>query len=311
MSKFQLFLGAPATGGQTVTVNQVSETDTAQTIAWAPKNRLVNQTSEADLAQALTRIKLKALGQALEIDLAQALNRLKTRTLGQTTETDLAQALNRLKAKTLGQTSETDLAQPVIRTGAPIPIGQASETDLAQAIAWAPKRRLINQVFEIDLAQLITLLAADPLHYRCLVAIQAAVRALALTGVPSANVVIRWLPRFQEQLGHVAADPTPLIVIAPLGIETLTPATNDGEDIGYPCLVAIYDGDPDLTNNLDRDLQWREQIIAALRESNLPTVAEVIRCRVEPDTIIDLTAWANNYWFSAFTVRCVARQPRD
>ena len=55
--------------GQSVTVNQVSETDLAQPIVRA-KSRAVGQTTEVDLAQPIVRLKTRAVGQPSETDLA-------------------------------------------------------------------------------------------------------------------------------------------------------------------------------------------------------------------------------------------------
>lgn len=127
---------APA-GALTGTVNQVTETDTAQAISWAPKRRIVNQTSEADTAQAITIA--KSLG------------------VGQVSETDLAQAISVGKRLAVGQATEIDLAQPITASNAKvIAVGQAAETDLAQAILWAPKIRVIGIALESDTAQPIT-----------------------------------------------------------------------------------------------------------------------------------------------------------
>ncbi|MCI0517227.1 MAG: hypothetical protein L0Y45_05260 [Woeseiaceae bacterium] len=122
-----------ASGGQTVAVGQVTETDTAQ---------------------ALGRLKRLAVGQVVETDLAQALSRLKLLTVGQVIETDIAQALSRLKRLAVGQVTETDLAQAIARRKT-LALGQVIEADTAQAIAWNPIRRLLGQVLETDTAQLI------------------------------------------------------------------------------------------------------------------------------------------------------------
>lgn len=123
------------TAGQTITVEQAFETDLAQAIAWAPKNRLVAQATETDLAQAIAVNKTVAIGQVLEADLAQGITAGKTAAVGQATETDLAQAIGHAKTKAVGQTFETDLAQPV---------------------SWSPKHRLVSQAFEFDQAFTIT-----------------------------------------------------------------------------------------------------------------------------------------------------------
>jgi hypothetical protein len=66
--------------GQTVAVGQVTETDLAQPVAWAPKRRLVGQASETDLAQPITPVtaQIIAVGQASETDLAQPVGAIKT-----------------------------------------------------------------------------------------------------------------------------------------------------------------------------------------------------------------------------------------
>lgn len=151
------FIFTPA-AGQTIAIGQATETDVAQPIAWAPKNRLVNQVLETDTAQAVAHLKLKALGQVLETDLAQPLAHAKVKAIGQCTETDTAQPIAWApKNRLVNQALETDLAQPITRQGHQvIAANQATETDTAQPIAWAPKKRLVAQVAETDLAQSIT-----------------------------------------------------------------------------------------------------------------------------------------------------------
>jgi hypothetical protein len=126
----------PAPTGQTIAVGQVTETDVAQAVTWAPKRRMVGQVVETDLAQAIARIKSVAVSQALETDIAQAISARKTATIGQVLETDVAFGL--------------------VLPAQIIAVGQVVETDIAQPIAWAPKRRLVGQVFETDIAQPIT-----------------------------------------------------------------------------------------------------------------------------------------------------------
>lgn len=146
-----------AGGGHTVTVNQASETDTAQPISRL-KTKAIGQNSETDLSQAITKRKQKTLGQSSETDLAQPINRNKLKILGQTTETDLSQPITRVGAKlvAVNQVSETDLAQPINRLKTKL-LGQAAETDLAQAIAKL-KFKTLGQPSEIDLSQ--------PIHWK-------------------------------------------------------------------------------------------------------------------------------------------------
>lgn len=127
-------LAYPFSTGQTITVNQASETDTASAVAWAPKKRLAGQAAETDLSQAITRHKTKDIGEAAEIDLAQAVTHAKRVTLGQPSETDLAQAVTRGGILVnLGQASETDLARP-LTAHKTLAIGIARETDTSRSM---------------------------------------------------------------------------------------------------------------------------------------------------------------------------------
>lgn len=120
--------------GQTITVGQVTETDISQTIAWAPKRRLVGQIVEIDLSQSVVWAP-------------------KNRLIGQILETGLAQTIGRVKSRTLGQIVETNVAFVVVRkVGLTVMVGQVLETDLSQVIKWAPKIRLLEFTSEFDLA---------------------------------------------------------------------------------------------------------------------------------------------------------------
>lgn len=127
---------ATRTSTKTVDVNQAVETDSAQTIVWAPKNRFVNLVLESDSSFTIGHIKIGTIGQAQE--------------------TDSAFAIRAGKIRTIGQALETDTAQPVAWAPKNRFVNQALETDTAQAMKWAPKMRFVNQVLETDSAQPIT-----------------------------------------------------------------------------------------------------------------------------------------------------------
>ncbi len=144
----------PRVTGQTIAVGQVTETDLAQAVAWAPKHRLVSQVIETDTPQGVTARKTLSLVQVTEADLAQALSVRKSLTLGQPPEIDIAQSVTRSgQTIPVDQTLEADLAQAVSSRKAQT-LGQSVETDLAQPATWS-LRRLVGQVLESDLAQAI------------------------------------------------------------------------------------------------------------------------------------------------------------
>jgi hypothetical protein len=171
-NKRRLYFFAPSAAGQTITVNQATETDLAQAIARTKANTLA-QALETDTAQAITRAKAKTLGQATETDTAQPAAPRKVLAIGQAAETDLAQAvtvsgnkiiavaqatetdaaqaLTGAKRAAIAQTTETDTAQAITR-GKARTIGQTTETDAAQAVAHA-KTKLLGQATETDTAQ--------------------------------------------------------------------------------------------------------------------------------------------------------------
>ena len=136
----------PPVTGQTVTVNQATETDLSQPVVWAPKARLISQSTETDLAQILTRIKVRPIAQASETDLAQPITHHIT--VNQTFETDVAQPIGRTKTATLELAVETDTASAVSQERR-YPIGQASESDEAFELS-TPGAVLLGQAVEID-----------------------------------------------------------------------------------------------------------------------------------------------------------------
>lgn len=139
---------------QSATINQVSETDTAQPIS-RRKSKNISQVSESDIAQAMARAKQEAIGQVLETDLAQALSRIKTEIIAQVAENDLAQPVTRAAITVnIIQVSETDMAQG-ISVRKTMAVLQVSETDAAQSLI-VRKIKLISQVTEIDAAQAVT-----------------------------------------------------------------------------------------------------------------------------------------------------------
>jgi len=142
------------TGGSiTGTVNQVTETDIAQAISRI-KIKAIGQNAETDASQAISAARQYAVGQTLETDLAQAIAKTKIHAIAQVTETDAAQTIAPARTIAVAQIAETDSAQS-ISVRKDVLIGQANETDLAQAIA-KTKIHAIAQVTEADAAQAIT-----------------------------------------------------------------------------------------------------------------------------------------------------------
>jgi hypothetical protein len=166
-----------AASGQTVTVNQASETDSVQAIT-VRKQKAIGQSSETDSTQTVAAQRRYAVALVSETDATQAITFASQHGVGQASETDTAQSITPAKRVAINQASETDTAQlitnpdggeqivsveQVVETDSAQPIGKAkvrvvsqvAETDLVQQL-FPSKRIAVAQVLEVDLAQIIT-----------------------------------------------------------------------------------------------------------------------------------------------------------
>jgi len=151
----------------------------------------------------------------------------------------------------------------------------------------------------------------EALYARCLAAVQARIRLLALSGLPNANVAIKKLPLERNTGGSGAL---PAIVLSPHR-SAMPPegGTNSLDDVSYDVLVAIFDRDnqeASLELNLDRHLLWREQIARAFRNQRLSGVPEVINAAVEPAAGVLDEAWKQELMVSALLLRFTSRETR-
>jgi len=74
----------------------------------------VNQATETDTANPVGKTKKKLLGQALETDTANQIRPSRSKNVGQAVETDTATVVGHKKAFNVGQALETDTAQPLV-----------------------------------------------------------------------------------------------------------------------------------------------------------------------------------------------------
>lgn len=137
--------------GQTVAVNQVISTDTAQPIGRL-KAQTVGQASEADTAAQLA--KRVPVAQLTEANTAQLVESAKSKAVGQLVETSTAQTITLAAAGLVRQATETETAQPIRRAKVKA-VGQPTESAVAQAITWA-KSALLGQVTETAAALAVT-----------------------------------------------------------------------------------------------------------------------------------------------------------
>ncbi|MBX9788594.1 MAG: hypothetical protein K2Y37_06735 [Pirellulales bacterium] len=150
----------------------------------------------------------------------------------------------------------------------------------------------------------------DPLWLRILAAAQTTIRALDLAGLPDEAVLVRPVAGDRDiGAGRSHALPVVELSLHEAEREAARRDVNLHHDVDYPVLVTILAAErPDLPENLDRWLAWREAIAAAFRHQRLAGVSEVYDCAVEPGRAVqDATLLRQRLWASTLVLRFVAR----
>ena len=148
-----------------VTINQVTETDTAQPITWSPKVRILGSVTETNTAQSITKALIALINQVTETNLAQSISwSPKNRLIAQVSESNIAFSITwSPKNRLVNLVTETNTAQTITPlTGLSALINQVLESNTAQSINWSPKIRIISQVLETDIAQAINSIGGLP-----------------------------------------------------------------------------------------------------------------------------------------------------
>lgn len=119
-----------------------------KTVSAGGISEVVNQVTETDSAQTITKLKTKAVGQVTETETSQTITRRKTEQVSQISETQTAQVLNRLKLRSATLITESDTAFTIIARKTRV-VGQITESDAAQPLAHG-QIRVVSQVTETD-----------------------------------------------------------------------------------------------------------------------------------------------------------------
>lgn len=152
----------------------------------------------------------------------------------------------------------------------------------------------------------------NPIHYQCLLAVQARIRALLLDDIAADHVEIRKVPTDR----HLSL---PGIVVSPAR-QVMAPAgTNERDDVIDPVAVVIYAADnrflwADNADDTKADLRkytgWLERIARAFRHQRLSGVDSIYHCTVEPLDPLSLAAGLQNAFVSGCLLKFVSREPR-
>ncbi len=151
------------------------------------------------------------------------------------------------------------------------------------------------------------------LHARCLDAVQARIRALALPDLDDARVIVQKFPTDRNLVGDEGVG-LPAVVVSPRrAAMPPTVGTNGFDDVHYDVLVTIFDRDnqePTLVADLDRQLLWREQIARAFRNQRLTGVPEIINAEVDPVEELSKDGWKHQLMISNLLLRFTSRESR-
>ena len=151
------------------------------------------------------------------------------------------------------------------------------------------------------------------LYERILVAVQARIQTLSLTGIASGSILLRKVP-WDRDIGTAKTYAYPVVQVSPHGQETMVPTagTNQKDDVGYAVLVSMMDIDNQRqTYQREQRLRWREAIARTFRHARLPGISEVFDCVVEPNVVVHAPNWLDqNLWTSFLVLRFVARESR-
>jgi UDP:flavonoid glycosyltransferase YjiC (YdhE family) len=135
--------------------------------------------------------------------------------------------------------------------------------------------------------------AAESTHYDILVAVAAAIKALALEGVPANQVVVRKAP-------YGADLQKPALVVWPGGREDFRgPASNsDAREVGYPVAVTYVPASPQESGLTAKELAWRAAIVKRFEDGPAVKIADQEwPAQVEPGDIIDAQLFQTTGWF--------------
>lgn len=145
-------------------------------------------------------------------------------------------------------------------------------------------------------------------------AVQAKIQTLSLPGDPQSNLLPITGERVykqMEQLAHLVQYPC-VVILEEDEQETVTPATNARDDIGYPVRVLLMDRSGKLFDKrLPTYLLWRQRIMRAFEEQRLPGVASIWTCHVQPLLVVDTrTRQMYEHLVSGMVLRFVSRELR-
>lgn len=138
-----------------------------------------------------------------------------------------------------------------------------------------------------------------------LTAVKTTIQGLNLTGIADDNVVVQLVADWEGGAGATVPG-LPAVLIAPMGAETVSVATNISDDISYPIGVIIMSAENrDQSTHRDRNLQWRESIRLAFSQQRL---LPAFRVEVRPMSVAVMDEWKSNKHSHGLLLVCTVRE---
>lgn len=151
---FSVTVKSVAAGGPIiVTVNQVTEVDSAQAINRI-KTKVATQITETDTSQSITTVKRSTVGQVVNTNTSQPISTRKTLIVNQVTNSNTSQSITPERTYNLSQISETDTSNSISVVRGDV-VERATETDTASVLN-EHKLKSIVQVTNTNTSQSIT-----------------------------------------------------------------------------------------------------------------------------------------------------------
>lgn len=198
--------------------------------------------------------------------------------------------------------------------------GVAAFTAVATPVgfyAWAATRRPSSTTVDMLSPAVFrpVIDTAAPVHARTLDAVVGLIRSLNLSGIGSATnkVYRRWFPVYLKGVDDPdgSGGGLPQVQVSPYPREVPKGVMTNKDDVGYPVLVAFFDdAEPTYDNDIPRNLKWRRQVAAALRNQRLAGVPEVVLSEWQPDLIAAPEGLAQNYLVGASAFLFQSREDR-
>lgn len=159
-------------------------------------------------------------------------------------------------------------------------------------------------------------MAGEVVWNECIEGVQAAIVALALTDILTANIVAQLVGDAQGGNGSQITA-YPCVLVFPGAAEFDDGGTNLRDDFVYPVAVVFVSqeaGTTPQTEHRARNLLWRERVRKVFHQKRLPggvTNGEAWNCIVRPGTPVDRSRWLNNEHAQLLMVNCTVREPRS